>query len=314
MEGVRLSKDAALVKAIGDDCAVVRIPGGKCALLTTDISIEGVHFTREFSPPGDIGWKAMTGNVSDVAAMGGWGRYALVSLGVPADEDEEYVLKVYDGMIEAAAAADVAIAGGDVSRSDRLVISIALYGEAEETQVVYRSGARPGNHLYVTGRLGGSKAGLELLRDMGLSRAGREGLIARHRRPVARHDIVRDLLIQFSPTAMIDISDGLLSDLRHICEASSAGFLLRAERIPLEPGLALFAKERGAGALEYALSSGEEYELLFTSEKWLADTMHLAINDIPVTLIGEITERGFFVEDASGRKEITVKGYDHFKA
>ena len=165
----------------------------------------------------------------------------------------------------------------------------------------------------MTGRLGGSKAGLELLRDMGLSRAGREGLIARHRRPVARHDIVRDILVQFSPTAMIDISDGLLSDLRHICEESSAGFLLRAERVPLEPGLALFAKERGAGALEYALTSGEEYELLFTSEKWLADTMHLTINDIPVTLIGEITERGFVLEDASGRNEIAVKGYDHFK-
>ena len=132
MEGVRLSKDAALVKAIGDDCAVVRIPGGKCALLTTDISIEGVHFTREFSPPGDIGWKAMTGNVSDVAAMGGWGRYALVSLGVPADEDEEYVLKVYDGMIEARSGRR-RNRRGDVSRSDRLVISIALW-RAEETR------------------------------------------------------------------------------------------------------------------------------------------------------------------------------------
>lgn len=301
------------MKSIGDDCAVVRLAGGKCALLTTDISIEGVHFTREFSPPGDIGWKAMTGNISDIAAMGGRGRYALVSLGIPCDEDEEYVLKIYDGMIEAASTAGIAVAGGDISRAGELVINIALYGEADEPGIVYRSGARDGNYLYVTGHLGASRAGLELLRDQSLPRAGYEGLIARHRKPVARHDIVRDIIAQFSPTAMIDISDGLLSDLRHVCEASSAGVLLRAGMIPVTAELARFAKERGRGALDYALNSGEEYELLFTSEKWLADTMHLTINDIPVTLIGEITDRGFVLEDAAGKKEISVQGHDHFK-
>jgi thiamine-monophosphate kinase len=165
----------------------------------------------------------------------------------------------------------------------------------------------------VTGHLGASRAGLELLRDQSLPRAGYEGLIARHRKPVARHDIVRDIIAQFSPTAMIDISDGLLSDLRHVCEASSAGVLLRAGMIPVTAELARFAKERGRGALDYALNSGEEYELLFTSEKWLADTMHLTINDIPVTLIGEITDRGFVLEDAAGKKEISVQGHDHFK-
>lgn len=313
MEGVRIS-DNALAKSIGDDCAVVRLSGGRCALLTTDISIEGVHFNRQFSTPEDIGWKAMTGNISDVTAMGGAGRYALVSLGVPTGEDDEYVLKIYDGMIEAASEAGVVIAGGDISRAMELVINIALYGEAEEGSVVYRSGARAGNYLYVTGHLGASRAGLELLRDESMPRDGYEGLIARHRRPVARHEIVRDIIAQFSPTAMIDISDGLLSDLRHVCEAGRVGFVLKSRLVPVAPGLARFAGERGRIALDYALTSGEEYELLFASEKWLADTMHLTINDIPVTLIGEITGTGYYLEGAEGRKEITVNGYDHFKS
>ncbi len=313
MEKARPAGESGLLQPIGDDCAVLPLSGGRLGLLTTDISIESVHFKREYSPPGDIGYKAMMGNISDIASMGGRPLYALVSLALPPDEDEAYALALYDGLLEAASAAGVEVAGGDLSRSPLIVLNIALYGEVDEGGIVYRKGARPGDSIYVTGHLGASMAGLELLSSGGLTAGKYDVLVNRHRRPVARHDIVRDIVAQFSPTAMIDVSDGLLSDLRHICEAGSVGFNLFSERIPVTESLHRYAREQGKGYLDYALAGGEEYELLFTTQKQLASTMSLAINDISVTLVGEITREGFFIVDAGNRKEIAVKGYDHFK-
>ncbi len=300
-----------IVAAIGDDCAVVKASPSVRSLLTADISIEGVHFTREFSTACDIGWKAMTANISDIAAMGGIPLYALVSLGIPQDAEEEYVLELYDGILEAAVDSHTQVVGGDLSRAHGFIVSIAVYGEAAEGGEIYRSGARGKDYLYVTGSLGGSLAGLELLKNACVDAKYRL-LLQRHRRPRARYDIVHDIIAQFSPTSMIDISDGLVSDVRHLCEESGVGVRLYGDTIPLCGGLEAYAREKGKSPLEYALSSGEEYELLFTSKKWLVDTIHLSINEVPVRLIGEITEGGYTIIIHDIEKELEEYGYDHF--
>lgn len=297
--------------AIGDDCSVIRPSDLSHALLTADISIEGVHFTREFCGAFDIGWKAMIANISDIAAMGGDSRYALVSLGIPHDAEEEYVLEMYRGIIDAASSARAKIVGGDISRSKSFVISIALYGEVKKGRAIYRSGAHEGEHLYVTGRLGGSLAGLELLQS-GTVDEKYNAFYARHRRPTSRHDIVHDIIAQFAPTAMIDISDGLISDVKHLCEESGVGVCIYGDRIPLFEGLEEYAKAKGKDPLVYALSSGEEYELLFTSKKWLADTIHLYIDDVPVRLIGEIRKQRLSIVENGIEKDLQGYGYDHF--
>ena len=320
LEKIRRKVEAALpgggsglIQSIGDDCAVMPLPGGRLGLLTTDISVESVHFKREYSTPADIGYKAMMGNISDIASMGGRALYALVSLGIPHEEEEEYALGIYDGLLEAASAAGVEVAGGDLSRSPHVVVNIALYGDVDENGIVYRKGAREGDFIYVTGHLGNSRAGLELLSEGAPAEGEYSVLVNGHRRPTARHDIVRDIIAQFSPTSMIDVSDGLLSDLGHLCGAGSVGFSLLSEKIPVTKALDRYARERGRNPLEYALESGEEYELLFTSQKQLATTMSLTINDIPVTFIGEIIREGYHLLDSGKINEISVKGYDHFK-
>ena len=303
-----------LVLSIGDDCAVFEIDKDTYGLLTTDISIEDVHFKRRMTSSEDIGYKAMMGNLSDIAAMGGVPLYAVVSLGIPAGFTEEEILAVYDGLIEAANSADAAIAGGDISKSGELVINIALYGKVAKSQLVKRKGAVIGDIIYVTGNLGDSRAGLEILLSANSGMIKKfPDLIARHKRPHARLNIVDDILNVFSPTSMIDISDGLLSDLRHICGASSAGFKIFEDKLPLSKELISYAAMKGEDRYQYALSSGEEYELLFTSAKKLADLMKLTINNIPVVSVGEITGSGFLIQRGDRLKEIAIDGFDHFK-
>lgn len=307
----QLFKCESIISAIGDDCAVVKASRNTRSLLTADISIEGVHFSRVYFSSYDIGWKAMTANLSDVAAMGGTPLFALVSLGISPEMGEEYILEMYRGIIDAASDARTRVVGGDISRADSLVISIALYGESEEGLEKYRSGAREGENLYVTGSLGGSLAGLELLQQ-GIVDSKYEHLYEKHLRPRARHNIVYDVITQFSPTSMIDVSDGLVSDVRHLCEESGVGVRLFGDSIPLCEGLDVYAKTKGKSPLEYALSSGEEYELLFTSKKRLVDTIHLYINEVPVRLIGEMSAGGCTIIINGIEQELQEYGYDHF--
>ncbi|MCX7678122.1 MAG: thiamine-phosphate kinase [Spirochaetes bacterium] len=296
---------------MGDDCAVVRFHEGTRQLLTSDISIEGVHFDQRYCEPFDIGWKAMMANISDIAAMGGMPLFALVSLGLTRNVSEEYVMELYRGMCAAAFDARAQVVGGDISRSETLVVSIAMYGEVEEGKTIYRNGAQAGEYLYVTGTLGGSLAGLELL-QRGIVDPQYSALYNKHKRPTARHAIVSDIIAQFSPTSMIDISDGLISDLRHLCEESHVGVCIFGDDIPFCDGLYEYAKRCGKEPLEYALKSGEEYELLFTSKKWLADTIHLYINDVSIKLIGEIRKTGMLVRVNGVETKLEGFGYDHF--
>lgn len=295
-----------LIMGIGDDAAVYRIPGGRYGIFTADISIESVHFILGMSTLRDIGYKAMAGNISDVAAMGGRPRLAFISLGIPEGMEEEDVLSIYDGMMDAARPTGTVIAGGDTSRSGELIVSIALYGEAE-TLPVLRSTAREGDRIYLTGSTGRSLAGLEVLKsgDRNLADEYRD-LVERHLRPPGRADLTETIMREYGPTSMTDISDGLLSDLGHICTQSGRGFLLERERIPVADALDRYCRGMKRDPWRYVLESGEEYELIFTSP--LAESRHREI-----TRIGEITKEGFLLHTGEETVSINLKGYDHFK-
>jgi thiamine-monophosphate kinase len=230
---------------IGDDAAVVAEPDGGALLLTADVLVAGVHFDLALSDPSDVGWKAVVANVSDIAAMGGEPLYALVTLVVPPG----FALSgLYEGLAESAGAYGVQVVGGDLSAGNELCVSIALTGRCPRCPPVFRSGARAGDVIFVTGPLGASAAGLRLLRAGESSGA----CVEAHRRPVAR--VAEGIAAATAgATAMIDISDGLATDLRHLAAASGVG--ARLEEVPVAPG----------ADLEEALTGGEDYQLLFSA-------------------------------------------------
>jgi len=299
----------SLVEGIGDDCAVFCINNERYGLITTDISIEKTHFIRELNTPFKTGFKAMSGNISDITAMGGRPMFAFVSLGVPPDADTDYIEEIYDGMITALNSAGGTIAGGDTSRSGSVVINIALYGEVERTGLVKRSGARPGDMIYVTGTLGDSMAGLEILTGQGHKPGDWPGLIKKHLEPVARHSSVAEIISLYTPTSMIDVSDGLLSDITHICNRSGCGFRINTASLPVSDELLSFTTSANRHAVDYALESGEEFELMFTAPR--GKGMRLK-DGVEVTQIGVITDSGSLLESETGTRECGVRGYNHF--
>ncbi len=273
---------APVIKGIGDDTAVVPLDARRYLLLTTDMLLEGVHFERK-TPPRLIGRKALACSISDIAAMGGVPRYALVSLGVPGNLSWTFVRDVYKGVDALAREFGVAIVGGDTIKSTKVVINIALTGEAGKDEVVYRSGARPGDRIFVTGPLGDSLAS------------------GRHLKFAPRVKEARYLVDHIKPTSMIDISDGLAADLGHILEESKVGAVLEEEKIP-----------RLAGAnLRQALYDGEDFELLFTVPARKA----ALLKGKKFYPIGEIVPRikGLLLRDKTGKlTKIVQRGYTHF--
>jgi len=306
-KGIANPKD--LIEPIGDDCAVFRVGKNKLGLITTDISIESVHFKRGLISLKDIGFKAMMGNISDITAMGGQAKFAFISLGLPAGFTEENALAIYEGMLEAGNMTGLSIAGGDTSNAKEIVINIALYGETTNQSLIRRKGARVNDIIYVTGNLGDSSAGLEILLA-GNKKNFRQfpRVIEKHKRPVARFGIIKEIVSRFKPTAMIDISDGLLSDLRHICERSSTGFKL-VEELPTSDELSKYCNQKKKSPQKYGLNSGEEYELLFTSNR---KNVPISINNIPITPIGVIIDKGFLIAKNEKMCTIKITGFDHF--
>jgi thiamine-monophosphate kinase len=231
---------------MGDDAAVVAVPAGGRLLLTADLVVEGVHFDLSYCSPSDVGWKALAVNVSDVAAMGGEPLHALVSVVVPAGGD---LAGLYEGLVASAGEHGCRVVGGDLSSGSELVVSVVVTGRVAGAGPVLRSGARPGDTVFLTGPLGASAAGLALL----LADPGASGPLAEaHRRPHAR---VAEGLAALSAgaTAMIDVSDGLATDLGHVARASGVGVSL--DEVPVAAG----------ATLEQAVGGGEDYELLFTA-------------------------------------------------
>jgi thiamine-monophosphate kinase len=254
----------------------------------------------------------MTGNISDIVSMGGDPLLAMVSLGIPDDWEEESVLGAYRGMLEACSESECVIAGGDISGAENLILNIALYGECSEREPVYRNGASTGDYIYVTGSPGGSLAGLEILKSGSRELMEKyKPLVDTHRRPSCRYDIMKKILEVYKPTAMIDISDGLLSDLGHICSESGRGFSLQKERLPVSGILSEYCNEKKKDPYDLLLTGGEEYQLLFTSALSPEEIPESKTGD--AVCIGKITGNGYTLEISGNKREISPAGFDHFK-
>jgi thiamine-monophosphate kinase len=316
-----LSGDApGVVVAVGDDAAVIE-PGMYQGVLTTDLLIEGVHFELGATSPHDLGHKAVTVNVSDVAAMGGTPQYGLTSIGLPATVQSAWVMELYGGMRQAADEYGMALVGGDTSRSDRAVLAVTVYGRVVAGKAVTRAGARPGDVLVLTGSLGGSAAGLRIAqagtgdqKDLLSTEWGRD-LLGRHERPVARVG-EGQTLAQAGATAMIDLSDGLALDLARVCDASGVAARVQLPDLPLAPGLVELAEATGVDPFDLALHGGEDYELLAAMPPEAVDRARRNLMEryhTRLTTIGETTE-GSGVIGVRGDDEspLEPKGWDHF--
>jgi thiamine-monophosphate kinase len=276
--------------------------------------LEGVHFDLATTDLYSLGWKSAAVNVSDIAAMAGGPRFCLAGLGIPSYLSVEDVSEFYRGLNACLKRFGAALAGGDTCRSLKgFVISITVLGEAAKSGTVTRSGAKPGDHLFVTGTLGDSAAGFELVRsaEFGVrsKTPGVKKLIEKHIRPIPR--IAEGRKLAGIASSMIDVSDGLSSDLAHLCEESGAGAEIQGDRIPLSKHLRA-AKGLKRHPVEYALSGGEDYELLFTVPR--ARLRKLRSLRIDATEIGRIVKgKGMQIVDGQGRKTaLTLSGYDHF--
>ena len=293
--------ETRVVVGPGDDAAVIRTKRkDKFTLFTLDTLVENIHFTLPALTPYQLGGKALAVNLSDIAAMGGIPQYALVSLGLPSKTSTKFVDGLYRGIKALAGKYRVSIIGGDTVQSPhQLTLTIALLGEVERKHLTRRSGARVGDKILVTGDLGASAA---------------HRLKGRYLPPQPRVKEVRTIVKRLKPTAMIDLSDGLASDLRHICEASQVGAEIWPEKIPVSRRTHRLARELGQDPLSLALGGGEDYELLFTLSQKRIDKLVAQI-EFPVSLVGEITEKKgkiFLVDKNNHRHPLKARGYEHF--
>ncbi len=290
---------AETVVGIGDDAAVLVSPQkGMLTLLTTDMLVEGTHFDLSRSTPYQLGWKAIGCSLSDIAAMGGLPRAAVISIGARGDVGLEFCTELYRGINDLARRFGCGVVGGDTVRSGQaLVISVSLVGEVERDKVALRSGARPGDSVWVTGRLGGSLRG-------------------RHLSFVPRIEEARFLVERFPVRAMMDLSDGIGSDLYRMAEASKVGFRIEGERIPISPDAREGADE--ASALKGALYDGEDFELLFAlhpscKEKEFIHEFSSRFT-CGVSRIGTIVDpgRGVTLVGPEGETPLVERGFSHF--
>jgi len=298
---------------IGDDAAVLEFHGR--AVATCDVQVEGVHFRFDLARPADVGWRALAVNLSDVAAMGGTPRYALVSLLVRPETPVRVVDGIYRGLAAAARAHRVSVVGGNVSRSPGgVVVDVTLLGEAG--RVLERNGARPGDGLWMTGTAGKAAAGLFLASRPALRTRGAAALRAAYRRPSPRLAAGRALAKLRAVTAALDTSDGTAADALHLADASGVGVLLDETRLPLPDGLAAAAHAAGRDPFAWALGGGEDYELLFTARPAFARLASSVARTagIPVTRIGDIVplDAGRWILGAGGRRRpLAAAGWDH---
>jgi thiamine-monophosphate kinase len=301
------SRAHAIATGIGDDCAVMRIPSGHEMLVTTDFSVEGVHFRREWHPAKSVGHRCLTRGLSDIAAMGGEPIAAFLSLAVPEDLSQRWIDEFLQGLLKLASEFNLPLAGGDTSESPGGVLAdIVVVGSVPKGTAILRSGARPGDRIYVTGKLGGSAAVLDRLYS-DARKSIKPSDWRGHLFPQPRIEVGKVLRDKSIATAMIDISDGLSTDLSHICEESSVGAEVSADAIPR-------ASVAGRKVdLQIALHGGEAYELLFTAKGGTQVPARIA--GAPITCIGEIVRRKnlVLVRADRARSKLRVHGWQHFQ-
>lgn len=312
------SGDPRVLTGIGDDCAVLALPDGRVQVVTTDALVEGVHFLPHSIDPERLGHKALAVSLSDVAAMGATPEAAVVTIATPVDRPVEFLRSLYRGMRSVADRHGVSIVGGDTTRSNHeFSVGVTVLGTAPANEVILRSGAHPGDALLLAGVIGESGAGLEtLLHSVDIPSEVAELLQSTHLAPEPLVDEGRRLATSGCVTAMLDVSDGIASDVRHICRRSGVGARVEEAALPVTPALATFLAATHADPLRYLTQTGEDYALLFTaSPDGLPDLMRSfrATFDTPLARIGTVTSdrktcivrRDDSIQDLTG-------GHDHF--
>lgn len=322
----RARKTRSVVVGIGDDAAVVRTTEGKDSIVCCDLMVEGVHFRREWAPPKLIGRKALAVSLSDIAAMGAVPKFATISVALPRDCSSEFIDEMFEGIFELADSCGVAIVGGDTSSSPHsLFIDSTLIGECERGRALERGGARAGDTIWVTGNLGASALGLMLLeRGLRLGEGEPSGetpermkweAAVKHLAPVPLLQLGQMLGERGLATAMIDISDGLSTDLSHILDESGFGAVIRAGSIPIAGCVESLATGSSTiDSMQLALHGGEEYELLFTARpEGKGDIEELACElRFPITTIGEVVIGGGIQLEREGKLEhMLAGGFEH---
>jgi thiamine-monophosphate kinase len=300
------ARNRAIIAGIGDDCCVLRLPAGHEALITTDFSLEGVHFRRDWESAEATGHRCLARGLSDIAAMGGTPLAAFLSLALPPDLRQQWVDGFMRGLLKLAKEFGVGLAGGDTAASRTGVIAdIIVVGSAPKGSAVMRSGARPGDSIYVTGRLG---AAARRISELASARQRRWPDVLRTALPEPRIKIGERLRQRRLASAMIDVSDGLSTDLSHICEESGVGAEIHADRVPRAQVVGL----RQPVDLRFALHGGDDYELLFTAKP--SAKIPLGIAGVPVTKVGLITRSKQMVLIAHGgaRQTLRPRGWEHF--
>jgi thiamine-monophosphate kinase len=319
-------EDDSVVSGIGDDAAVYRVDDDRVHVATADQLTEGVHFDRTFMPMEHLGFKALSVNVSDVVAMNAQPRYAIVSIGLSKQASVEMVQELYEGVKQACDAYDVTVVGGDTNSAHALSLSVTVIGEAQEEDIVYRGGAQIGDKICVTGDVGASYAGLKVLvRNRKQMEAQGEDfepnldpfsyVIRRHLAPPAQLKTIQDWAdAGVRPHSLIDVSDGLSSEVHHLCEASDVGAQLYEPALPIDPSTRNTATDFGEDVSVYALFGGEDYELVFTMPEDDLD----ALDPQSYTVVGEIEEPDdptypVLIQRANGENvPLQPGGFDHF--
>lgn len=322
-EIIEISQEST-VKGAGDDAAILKYPSGKLVVVSTDAYVEGVHFDMMYTPLQHLGYKCVTGSISDIYAMNAQATQITVSIAMSSRFTVEAVEEIYRGIAAACRHYKVDLVGGDTTSSrSGLVINVTAIGYAEPKKVIYRSGAKPGNLICVTGDLGGAFIGLQILErekrvfaetpDIQPDLTGNEYVLRRQLRPEARKDIVELLeSLDLEPTSMIDISDGLASETLHLCRQSKTGCRLFEEKIPLDQATYDTALKFNLDPTLCALSGGEDYELLFTIHP---NDYPKVQNQPDFTVIGvmEEAETGCNIVTKSGAMHpLLAQGWKHF--
>jgi len=317
-------KQKSTIKGVGDDAAVVDFAGKK-TLVSTDMLLEGIHFDLAYTPLKHLGYKVIQVNLSDIYAMNGMASQVIVSIGISSKFPLEAVEELYQGIYLACEKYNVDLVGGDTTSSKQgLVISVTVLGYADEQDIVYRNGAEEGDLICVSGDLGGAYTGLQLLEREKLvylenpniqpDLEGKDYIVERQLKPEARRDIVQLLKeVGVKPTSMIDVSDGLASEVLHICNQSNKGCNLYEEKIPIDPMTYETARQFNLDPTVCALSGGEDYELLFTVKQ--SDYEKLK-NIADISFIGYITEPSAgknLVTKSGALHELKAQGWNAFK-
>jgi len=299
---VLYSKD--VVAGIGDDAAVLSCNKNNYLLFTTDTLVQNDHFSLKYGTPEQIGLKAIEQNVSDIAAMGGIPKFAVISLALPDNIEVEFVDKLYTGINKISRKYRISIVGGNIVHSKEIVINIAMIGFVEKNYLALRSGAKVSDLIFCSGDVGKSAAGLELLRAKlnGIS-------VTHHLEPKCRLDLAKKL-VKIGVNSMIDISDGVASEVMHICDESKVGAIIYADKLPISKDTIADARKLGKSAVDFALYGGEDFELIFTTNR---DKLK-RLKKFDVKVIGEIVGKKYGIKLIRNGKKLNIEsGFDHFK-